>query len=156
MTLGRPGKLLAFALINVAVSSTGLDYLNVLFYSNSLSRESTYSDHHTRLFRACSWTKWVLPAEHNEQFIFKKCFGNVLVPCGFGQGCVFLGVGKCPILIGLGVIFFLEEIPCVPYPRANNASKLNGNPRFFFVFFFNAPRRKAAGLCSRAGGFRRP
>ena len=53
LTLGRPGKLLAFAFTNVAVSikHRPLSY-STLFYSNNIRRESTiyYSDHPRRLF----------------------------------------------------------------------------------------------------------
>ena len=43
LTLGRPGQLLAFALINVAVSSSGLNCYRVCTYTlDSLSMESTY------------------------------------------------------------------------------------------------------------------
>ena len=64
----------------------------------------------------------MVPAEQNEQFRIFKCFVNVLVRCGFGQGCVFPGSGNRPKLIGFEVIFFSGEILYVPYPRANNAS----------------------------------
>ena len=79
-TLGRPGKLLAFAVIDVAVSCTRLDYCRVCLSTlKCLSGESTYLDHPRRLIWACLWNTWVVPGEQNEPVRLFTCFGNGLV-----------------------------------------------------------------------------
>ena len=97
-----------------------------------LIRESTYSDHPRRSFRSCLWNKWVVPAEQYEQFRFSKCFGNVLVRCGFGQGCVFPGSGNYPKLIGLEVLFLQSKLYTSPIPGKVTPPYRMEPPVYFF------------------------
>ena len=76
---------MAFALINVAVSSTGLDY-----YYSEYGFLLKQSKEGIGIFRSpetiilsCLWNKWVVSAEQNQPF---SAFFNVLfVRCGLGD-----------------------------------------------------------------------